>query len=128
MKILGQLENAGPQGSDVAEAYPTWLELEDKTRILRSFTSSGQSYCQGKPSRPCKISGVQPQQDPGGTLRMNGVGEREREKTCETSLDRAKSVREREKKERERERERETRQGVQTESGNALFFTVAFRP
>ena len=33
---------------------------------------------------------VQPRQDPGGTLRMNGVGERE--KTCETSLDRAKSV------------------------------------
>ena len=37
-------------------------------------------------------AGVQPRQDPGGTLRMNGVGEREREKTRETSLDRAKSV------------------------------------
>ena len=51
---------------------------------------------------------VQPRQDPGGTLRMNGVGKRERgrerEKTHETSLDRAKSARERERK-RERERE-----------------------
>ena len=37
------------------------------------------------------VAGVQPRQDPGGTLRMNGVGEREREKTRETSLDRAKS-------------------------------------
>ena len=55
---------------------------------------------------------------------MNGVGERE--KTRETSLDRAKS-------ERERERERVTRpdRGVQkslAESGNALVFTVAFIP
>ena len=49
------------------------------------------------------IAGVQPQQDPGGTLRMNGVGERE--KTREASLDRAKSA---------RERERETRRGVQS--------------
>ena len=53
---------------------------------------------------------------------------REKEKTRETSLDRAKSARE-----RERERERETHQtgwggAVQTlaESGNALFFTMAF--
>ena len=50
-------------------------------------------------------AGVQPRQDPGGTLRMNGVG-REREKTRETSLDRAKSARERERK-REKERKRE---------------------
>ena len=50
---------------------------------------------------------AQPQQDPGGTLRMNGVSEREREKTPETSLVRAKSAREREK---ERERERESDQ------------------
>ena len=35
-------------------------------------------------------AGVQPRQDPGGTLRMNGVGEREG--THETSLYRAKSV------------------------------------
>ena len=42
------------------------------------------------------FAGVQPRQDPGGTLRMNGVGERERERTLETSLDRAKSSRERE--------------------------------
>ena len=55
---------------------------------------------------------------------------REREKTRETSLDRAKSARERER-ERERDRERVTRQGVQQSlagSGNALFFTVAFIP
>ena len=47
---------------------------------------------------------------------------RRREKTLETSLDRAKSV---------RERERVTRRGVQpslAESGNALFFTIAFIP
>ena len=51
-------------------------------------------------------AGVQPRHDPGGTLRMNGVGERE--KTGETSLDRAKFARERERKrEREREKERE---------------------
>ena len=35
------------------------------------------------------VARVQPRQDPGGTLRMNGVGERERERTRETSLDRA---------------------------------------
>ena len=51
------------------------------------------------------IAGVQPWQDPGDTLRMNG--EREREKTCETSLDRAKSA-------RERERKSVTGQGVQS--------------
>ena len=58
------------------------------------------------------FAGVQPRQDPGGTLRMNGFGEREM--TRETSLDRAKSA---------RERERDTRWGVQSlaESGNALF-------
>ena len=52
---------------------------------------------------------------------MNGVGERE--KTRETRLDRAKSA-------RERERERMTRRGVQSlaETGNALFFTIAFIP
>ena len=54
---------------------------------------------------------------------------REREKTRETSLDRTKSARERER-EKERERERVTKQGVQSlaESGNALFFTIAFIP
>ena len=67
-----------------------------------------------------KSAGVQPRQDPGGTLRMNGVGERE--KTRDTSLDRAKSA---------RERERVTRpdRGVQlslAESGNALFFYRSF--
>ena len=50
----------------------------------------------------------------------------EREKTREISLDRAKSARE-----IEREREGVTRRGVQqglAESGNALFFTIAFIP
>ena len=54
-------------------------------------------------------AGVQPWQDPGDTLRMNGVGERK--KTSETNLDRAKSVREGER-ERERERERHRETGV----------------
>ena len=63
---------------------------------------------------------------------MNGVGEkrREREKTHKISLDRAKSAKERERK-RKRERERMTRRGCLqglTESGNALFFTMAFIP
>ena len=52
-------------------------------------------------------AGVQPRQDPGGTLRMNGIGKRERE------------------------REIVTRRGVQqslAESGNPLFFTIAFIP
>ena len=49
---------------------------------------------------------------------------RKREKTRDTSLDKAKSV-------RERERERVTRRGVLqslAESGNALFFTVVLYP
>ena len=79
---------------------------------------------------------VQPLQDPGDPLRMNGVSERERErereKTCETSLVRAKSARERETEtETETETERMTRRGCLqglAESGNALFFTVAFIP
>ena len=73
-------------------------------------------------------AGVQPRQDPGGTLRMNSISEREREETHEISLDRAKSARERERK---RERERMTRQGCLqglAESGNVLFFTVSFIP
>ena len=70
------------------------------------------------------LAGAQPRQDPGGTLGMNSFGERE--KTCESSLDRAKSARE-----GERERERMTRGGCLqglAESGNALFFTMAFIP
>ena len=50
-------------------------------------------------------AGVQPRQDPGGTLRMNGIGERERERVTR----------------------RGCLQGL-AESGNALFFTVAFIP
>ena len=54
---------------------------------------------------------------------MNGINERE--KTRETSLDRAKSARE-----GGRESDRVTRRGVQSlaQSGNALFFTIAFIP
>ena len=57
---------------------------------------------------------------------------RQREKTREISLDRAKSARERERKrkrERKKERQGECDQtGGAAESGNALFFTVAFIP
>ena len=79
---------------------------------------------------------VQPQQDPGDTLRMNGVGERERERERERRHVRPALIgpslrgRERERK-RERERERMTRRGCLqdlAESGNALFFTIAFIP
>ena len=45
---------------------------------------------------------------------MNSVGEK---KTCETSLDGAKSARE-----RERQRERETRPGYAAESGSCFIF------
>ena len=55
-----------------------------------------------------------------GTLRMNGVGERE---TRRTALDRAKSARE-----REREKERDQTRNVQQSLAVALFFTVAFIP
>ena len=55
-------------------------------------------------------AGVQPRRDPGGTLRMNGVSEREREKTRETSLD-GPSLQGRE---RERERERDQTGGAES--------------
>ena len=74
------------------------------------------------------IAGVQPRQDPGGTLRMNGVSERERRHVRPALI--APSLRGRER-ERERKRERMTRQGCLqglAESGNALFFTIAFIP
>ena len=64
-------------------------------------------------------AGVQPWQDPGGALRMNGVGKRE--KTRETSLDRAKSSRERES----------DQTGCAAKSGRVwqcFFLTVAFIP
>ena len=48
---------------------------------------------------------------------------RRREKTPDSSLDRAKSVRERE---RQRERERETRWGVQQSLANLYFFYRSF--
>ena len=59
-------------------------------KLLRKW-----EYCQGPASAGSR-----------GTLRMNGVGEkrREREKTHKISLDRAKSAKERERK-RKRERE-----------------------
>ena len=53
------------------------------------------------------IAGVQPQQDPGGTLRMNGVGERERRHVRPALI--GPSLRGRER-ERDRERERESDQ------------------
>ena len=69
-------------------------------------------------------AGVQPRQDPGGTLRINGVSERE--KTQETRLDSQVC-----EGERKKESERVTRRGVQlglAESDNALFITIAFIP
>ena len=56
------------------------------------------------------IAGVQPQQDPGGTLRMNGVGERERRHVRPALI--GPSLRG-----RERERERESDQTGGAESG-----------
>ena len=55
-----------------------------------------------------------------GTLRMNGVGERE---TRRTGLDRAKSARE-----RERKKERDQTRNMQQSLAVALFFTIAFIP
>ena len=55
-----------------------------------------------------------------GTLRMNGVSERE---TCRTGLDRAKSARE-----RERKKERDQTRNMQQSLAVALFFTIAFIP
>ena len=90
---------------------PGGLQSMESQRVGRDLASETSL---GRHGSVRWIAGVQPQQDPGGTLRMNGVSERE--KTRETSLDRAKSARE-----RERDRERVTRRGVQSlaESGNA---------
>ena len=72
-------------------------------------------------------AGVQPWQDPGGTLRMNSVSKREREKTRETSLDRARSAREREtEREKERERERECDQTGGAESGRVWQYFIFY--
>ena len=71
-----------------------------------------------------KLPGSSSRQDPGGTLVMNGVGERRHVRPALIGP----SLRGRE---RERKRERETRRGVQqglAGSGNPLFFTVAFIP
>ena len=77
----------------------------------------------GEAHRHRTLAGVQPWQDPGDTLRMNVVSERE---TCETSLDRSKS------QDDERERKRMTRRGCLQQSlagsGNPLFFNVALIP
>ena len=62
---------------------------------------------------------VQPRQDPGGNLRMNGVGERRHVRSALMGP----SLRERE---RERERERDQTGGVQPSLENLYFFTVAF--
>ena len=75
-------------------------------------------------------AGVQPRQDPGVTLRMNGVGERRHVRP--TLIGPSLRGRERER-EGEGEGERESDQtggcwqGL-AGSGNALFFTVAFIP
>ena len=78
--------------TDAAELSLTFLSmwLTMKT-IVPCFAGS-----LVRPTFVLLVAGAQPQQDPGGTLRMNGIGERE--ETRETSLDRAKSARERERK------------------------------
>ena len=71
-----------------------------------------------------KAAGVQPRQNPGDTLRMNGVSERKRRHVRPALIGPS-------PRGRERERERMTRRGCLqglAESGNALFFTVAFIP
>ena len=84
-----------------------WPETQKVPGQDKARGQNGQ--LQGRPSLGTdrcfqrRIAGVQPRQDPGGTLRMNGVGEREREKVTVTQTGGA-------------------------ESGNALFFTVAFIP
>ena len=74
-------------------------------------------------------AGVQPRQDPGDTLRMNGVGSRK--KTSETNLDMAKFARERERereRQRERERDRENDQtGVFAGSGRVWQCFIFYR-
>ena len=84
---------AAPQGLTRAG-----LKLVEPPRTLHFITDT--IHCRGPASAGSR-----------GTLRMNGVGEKKREKTRETSLDRAKSA-------RERERERENDQtGVFAGSG-----------
>ena len=61
------------------------------------------------------VGGVQPRQDPGGTLRMNDVGEKRHVRPALMGP----SLRGRE---RERERERETRRGVQQSLANLIFY------
>ena len=65
---------------------------------------------------------VQPRQDPGGTLRMNSVGERRQVRPALIGPRLQGRDRERE---RETERESDQRGGA-AESGKSLFFTVAF--
>ena len=63
-------------------------------------------------------AGVQPRQDPGGTLRMNSVDERERRYVRPALIGPSLQG-------------RQTRWGLQqslAECGNALFFTVVFIP
>ena len=64
-------------------------------------------------------AGVQPWQDPGGTLRMNGVGDRERRHVRPALIG---------PNLQGREKVRERDQTGDAESGNALFFTIAFIP
>ena len=69
-----------------------WISLQSKgLSSLFQYHSSKASIIL------CSAARVQPRQDPGCTLRMNGVSKREREKTRDTSLDKAKSASERER-------------------------------
>ena len=94
--------------------HPSWVAIRG---MAHSFIRLHKPLCHNKAVIHCQ--GPAPAGSR-GSLRINGVSERE--KTHETSLDRAKSA-------RERERERMTRRGCLqglAESGNALFFTVSY--
>ena len=57
--------------------FPSPGDLRNSEIEPRSLTFQADALTSEPPGKP---AGVQPQQDPGGTLRMNGVGERERER------------------------------------------------
>ena len=68
-----------------------WPETQKVPGQDKARGQNGQ--LQGRPSLGTdrcfqrRIAGVQLRQDPGGTLRMNGVGKRERERERETRLE-----------------------------------------
>ena len=95
-------------------------EMQIKATMRYHLTAVRMSVIKMSMDNKCwRGARVQPRQDPGGTLRMNGISERERRHVRQVLI--GPSL---------RGRERVTRRGVQSlaESGNALFFTIAFIP